>query len=73
METLVGPLAEKIYKALEPRVTDIVSRASQAAEPTIRAVVREEILPRVGLVTVIGLAAMGAVAAAIGSYFATRR
>jgi|FLYN01.1.fsa_nt_gi ABC-type iron transport system FetAB permease component len=72
-EAILAPIADRLYRELEPKVKDIVSRASQAAEPTIRAVIREEVIPKVALFSVVGMIAMGAVASAIGSYFATRR
>lgn len=51
----------------------MVANAAEGAEPTIRRVVVEEVLPKFGTVAVIGLAAGAAVAAAIGAWFASRR
>jgi len=73
LEAIVGRAADRIFNALLPKMKEIVAQASQAAEPTIRTVIREEVLPKFGLAAVLGLAAMGAISAAIGSWFATRR
>jgi hypothetical protein len=67
----VMPIADKITAALLPRMKEIVASASEAAEPTIRKVITEDVLPKFGLATILGLVAGAAVAAAIGSYFAT--
>ena len=68
----IMPIADKITAALLPKMKEIVASASEAAEPTIRKVVTEDVLPKFGLAVILGLAAGAAVAAAIGSHFATR-
>lgn len=73
IETVVGGIADQIVTALMPKMKLIVAEASVSAEPAVRKVLREEVLPTFGFATVLGLAALGAVAAAVGSYFATRR
>jgi hypothetical protein len=67
----IGPITDRITAALLPKMKEIVARASEAAEPTIRKVIVEEVLPKFGLSVVLGLVAGAAMAAAIGSYFAT--
>lgn len=71
-QDVVATITGRLVDQMLPKLKEIVARASEAAEPTIRTVVREEIVPKVGLSVVLGLAAMGAIAAAIGSYFATK-
>ncbi len=70
---VVQPVADRIFNALLPRMKDIVARASEAAEPTIRKVIKEEVVPAIGLITILGLVAGAVAASAIGSYFATKR
>ena len=71
LSAAIMPIADKITAALLPRMKEIVASASEAAEPTIRKVIVEEVLPKFGLATVLGLVAGAVMAAAIGSYFAT--
>jgi hypothetical protein len=73
LSSAIMPIADKITAALLPKMKEIVASASEAAEPTIRKVVVEDVLPKFGFAVVLGLATGAAVAAAIGSYFATRR
>lgn len=68
----IMPVADRITAALLPRMKEIVAKSAEAAEPTIRKVVTEDVLPKFGLATVLGLVAGAVAAAAIGSYFATR-
>lgn len=70
---VVTPVADRIFNALLPRMKEVVAKASEAAEPTIRKVIKEEVLPKFGLAVVLGLVGGAVAAAAIGSYFATRR
>lgn len=73
IDSVVGGIADKIVASLMPRMKEVVAQASEAAEPTIRKVIQEDVLPKFGIAVVLGLAAGAAMAAAIGSYFATRR
>jgi class 3 adenylate cyclase len=66
-------LTAKIGEKMLPLVKDAVAKASTSAEPMIRRVIKEDVVPKVGLYIVIGLAGLAAVSAAIGSYMATRR
>jgi len=68
-EQLVG----QITAALLPKLKESAVAAAEAAEPMIRRVVVEEVLPKFGFATVLGLAAGAAIAAAIGAHYATRR
>ena len=70
-DAITAALMDRISAALLPKMKEIVASASEAAEPTIRKVVVEDVLPKFGLATVLGLIAGAAVAAAIGSHFAT--
>lgn len=66
IEVMARAIADKIVNAMLPSLTPIVQKASEAAEPTIRTVIREEVMPKVGMYSVVGLAAVAAVAALIG-------
>lgn len=68
----IAPIADRITAALMPRMTEIVRNASEAAEPTIRKVVTEDVLPKFGAAILVALVAGAAVAAAIGAHFASR-
>lgn len=59
--------------AILPQVQAMVAKAAEAAEPTIRKVVVEDVLPKFGTALVISLVAGAVGAAAIGAWFATRR
>lgn len=73
MDTIVGPVADKLMAALLPRMQELVSNASKGAEPMIRRVVQEDVLPKFGTATLIGMVAGGVAAAFVGAWFATRR
>jgi len=73
MDTIVGPLTDQLVARILPQMKDMVARAAEGAEPTIRKVVIEEVLPKFGAATVLGMVAGAIGAAAIGSWFATRR
>ncbi len=73
MDSLVGPITDGILARILPQMKQLVANAAEGAEPVVRKVVVEEVLPKFGTVAVIGLAAGAAVAAAIGAYFASRR
>lgn len=73
LASAIGPITDKITAALLPRMSEIVAQASEAAEPTIRRVMVEDVLPKFGLAVVVGLVAGAAIAAAIGAHFASRR
>ena len=68
IDVAVQAVAGRIFDALLPQMKDIVARASVAAEPTVRSVVQKDVVPWV----VLSVLAVGAGAAAIGSYMATR-
>lgn len=68
LSAAVAPMTDKIVAALMPRMTEIVQRASEAAEPTVKKVAVEYVLPAL----LISMVAGAAVAAAIGSHFASR-
>lgn len=73
MDNIVGQIVDQMLARINPKMTELVGNASKAAEPVIRRVVVEEVLPKFGTATVLGMA-LGAVAAAfVGSWFATRR
>ena len=52
-------VANDIIVYLQPKLMEIVKDASKTAEPMIRTVVREEVLPKVGLFTVSGMVMVG--------------
>jgi len=72
LEDAVSGVSDKIVAALLPKLTPIVQNAAMAAEPTIRTVVREEVVPQLGTWLVVGLAAVAAVSAGIGVAMAKR-
>jgi ABC-type enterobactin transport system permease subunit len=65
----VAPIADRIVAALQPRMSEIVRNASETAEPVVKRVVVESVLPAL----LVSLVAGAAIAAAIGSHFASRR
>lgn len=73
METLVQNMVNPIIAAMTPKLKEAALQASEAAKPAIKEVVREEIVPKVGLAIVLGFVGLAVVSSAVGSYFATRR
>lgn len=73
MDTIVGPIVEQMMAQIMPKMNVLVANASEAAEPVIRRVVVEEVLPKFGGAVVLGLALGAVAAAAIGSHYASRR
>jgi len=69
----LGQVTDALTEALLPKLKDLVTQAAEGAEPAIKRVVNEEVMPKLGLIAVLGIAAGAAVAAAVGSYYATRR
>lgn len=67
-----GPIIDALIRDLTPRLSSLVSDLSQAAEPTIRTVVREELAPKVGLYAGIALLTAGVFSGIVGAYFASR-
>lgn len=65
-------VAQDIIVYLQPKLMEIVKDASKTAEPMVRTVVREEVLPKVGLFTVSGMVMVGITAAFIGIWFSQR-
>jgi hypothetical protein len=72
VQAIVTPLVAKVTDALMPKMKEIVAEASMAAEPTIRTVIREDVMPKVGMYAVLGLAAAAAVGAFVGALVARR-
>jgi hypothetical protein len=68
----IAGTTDRIVAALLPKLMPIVKQAAEAAEPTIRTVVREEVIPQAGVWAVAGLAAAAAVGAIVG-YLVSRR
>ena len=66
-------VANQLVQVIKPSVMKIVSEAATAAEPTIRTVIREEVMPKIALFSISGIVLVGVLGALVGSYFATRR
>jgi len=64
---------DAVTALIVPQLKKIVSESMTAADPTIRSILREEVLPKFGLAVVLGMVGGAIAAAAIGSWFATRR
>lgn len=71
-ESASGPVVDALIKELGPRLSALVADISQAAEPTIRTVVREELAPKVGLYAGMALLTAGVLSGIVGAYFASR-
>jgi hypothetical protein len=72
LEATVSNIADRIVDAVLPRLTPIVQQAAEAAEPTIRTVVKEEVVPQMAIYGLGGIALVGLIGAAVGSWFASR-
>lgn len=73
IDETVSVLTQRAMNAMMPAIKDAIAKGAEAAEPTIRKVVVQDVLPKFGLAVVLGIAAGAAISAAIGSHFATRR
>ena len=67
-----GRIVDTLIRELTPRLSSLVAEISQAAEPTIRTVVREELAPKVGMYAAVGLLTAGVISGIVGAYFASR-
>lgn len=67
-----GRIVDALIRDLTPRLSSLVADISQAAEPTIRTVVREELAPKVGLYAGLALLTAGVISGIVGAYFASR-
>src|SRR3990167_890069 len=72
LNAIVKAVVDNVMAAAMPTLKDIVAKSAEAAEPTIRTVVREEVMPKVTLGVVAGMLGVGGIAALIGSFFASR-
>lgn len=72
LAAITGDLTDRVTAALLPKLSEIVARTSQAAEPTIRRVIQEDVLPPLGLFVILGFGLMAVTSAGIGSYYATK-
>lgn len=68
-DVFVNAIADKIVDVLTPTVKDLTVKAMEASEPTIRKVVKEDVIPWMMVAVVAGI--LGG--ALVGSYMATRR
>lgn len=69
---MVGALTKKVLDGMVPELKATVLKASEAAEPTIRKVVREDVVPAVGAYVIAGMAAVAVVSSLIGGAMARR-
>lgn len=70
IEPVVKAVVDKVFEASLPKLTEIVAQSAVAAEPTIRTVVREEVMPKATLAIVAGMIGVAGVSALIGSLLA---
>jgi hypothetical protein len=72
LEDAVSGVSDKIVAALLPKLEPIVANAALAAEPTIKTVMEETVIPQVGTWTVVGLGVAAAIGALVGTWVAKR-
>lgn len=72
LDSTITAMTQRAVDAMMPAIKDAIAKGASAAEPTIRKVVVQDVLPKFGLAVVLGIAAGAAISAAIGSHFATR-
>lgn len=70
LEPVVKAVVDKVFEASLPKLSEIVAQSAVAAEPTIRVVVREEVMPKLTLGLVAGMIGVAGVSALIGSLLA---
>jgi hypothetical protein len=70
-EAIAGT-TDRIVAALLPKLVPIVEKAAQAAEPTIRTVVREEVIPQAGTWLVVGLGVAAVIGGVVGVMMSRR-
>lgn len=72
-DAVTDALMAPAMNAMLPKLQELVAKSAEASEPMIRRIVVEDVLPKFGTAVVLGLAGGAVLAAAIGSWFATRR
>lgn len=72
-DSTTDALLAPVTAALLPQLKDIVAKSAEASEPMIRRIVVEDVLPKFGTAVVLGMLVGAISAAAVGSWFATRR
>lgn len=73
MSSIVSSLVDPIIRGMTPKLKEIALQAAEASKPAIKEVVRETVMPTVGLALVIGLVAVGVLSAGIATHYSTRR
>ncbi len=68
----ITPIIVRALEKASPTITAAAARAASAAEPTMRKVIREEVMPKLLTYGIIGFLAVGALAAIIGAAMARR-
>lgn len=68
----IGATTDRIVAALLPKLTPIVAESAKAAEPTIRTVVREEVIPQAGTWLVVGLGVAAVIGGVVGVVMSRR-
>ncbi len=73
MSSIVSSLVDPIIRGMTPKLKEIALQAAESSKPAIKEVVRETVMPTVGLALVIGLVAVGVLSAGIATHYSTRR
>lgn len=68
-DAVVGALTDQIITAMMPKLKTAMATAAESATPMAKQIIQEDVVPMV----LVGLGVGAALAAAIGSWFATRR
>lgn len=71
LSEVVSNITQQIVNAALPTLKEAVAASAEAAEPTIRRVVNEDVMPKVTLGIVVGMIGVAGVSALIGSLFAS--
>ena len=65
-------IVDRLLAELRPGLSSIVASAAQAAEPTIRTVVQEELAPKLALALGVSTVLAAIISGFIGAWFASR-
>jgi hypothetical protein len=71
LSEVISNITKQIVDAALPTLKEAVAASAEAAEPTIRRVVNEDVMPKVTLGIVVGMIGVAGVSALIGSLFAS--
>ncbi len=73
MSSIVSSLVDPIIRGMTPKLKEIALHAAESSKPAIKEVIRETVMPTLGLSLLLGMVAVGVLSAGIATHYSTRR